>query len=308
VTEKTYIEYFNEFLELLHSYLLDKRLKSNMLQSIHTVKGNSFFFHLNFIGDKLHEIETRIKDDQRVEHSEIETLRKLLADTLDKNKVLLAQDKEEKISFDKEQLKGFIFSKSSFNKLELVKFLLQRPASEYLLPYEALVFSLAERFNKKAQLVIHGGEILVLIDRYESLFAQFVHLIRNSIDHGIEYPEDRKIKGKPETGTISFKFERQNSVLRIEYGDDGQGANFEKIKIKAVEKNIKLGESPSKEELTKLMFMDGFSTKDAVDTISGLGMGLSSLQDAVTKLGGEIKYRSGVANDGFNLLLTFQEG
>ena len=124
----------------------------------------------------------------------------------------------------------------------------------------------------------------------EHLSDPLVHLIRNAVDHGIEDPAERKLKGKPVVGTIKLKAYHQGGHIVIEARDDGKGLDAKKLREKAIQKGL-ISESDilSEQECFQLIFRPGFSTKAEVTEISGRGVGLDVVKTNVERLHGEIQ-------------------
>jgi two-component system chemotaxis sensor kinase CheA len=124
-----------------------------------------------------------------------------------------------------------------------------------------------------------------------------MHLIRNSIDHGIEMPEARKVMGKKESGTIMLKAYQKGNHVVIEVRDDGGGINLEKVRQKAVEKGLIDDDVELEErEIIDFIFSPGFSTKDVVSEVSGRGVGMDVVKEKLSALGGfaDVETRKGV--------------
>jgi two-component system chemotaxis sensor kinase CheA len=116
-----------------------------------------------------------------------------------------------------------------------------------------------------------------------------IHLVRNAVDHGIEDPMERLSAGKPPAGRISVSFARKGAETVIRISDDGRGINFEKVRGRAVELGlVPPGENPSNTELTRLLFSPRFSSRGEVSEISGRGVGLDIVREAMRALGGRI--------------------
>jgi two-component system chemotaxis sensor kinase CheA len=121
----------------------------------------------------------------------------------------------------------------------------------------------------------------------EEIVDPLMHLIRNSIDHGIEMPEERKAKGKKENGTITLRAYQKGNHVVIEVKDDGRGIDAVKVKKKAVEKgliddDVEIGERG----VIDFIFTPGFSTKDEVSEVSGRGVGMDVVKEKLSALGG----------------------
>ncbi|HUH65761.1 MAG TPA: chemotaxis protein CheA, partial [Syntrophales bacterium] len=133
------------------------------------------------------------------------------------------------------------------------------------------------------------------IDRnmVEEIYNPLVHLVRNSVDHGIESPEERIKAGKPETGMIQLKAYHKGGNILIEISDDGKGLNKEKILKKALS-NGHIGSAAglSDQDIYRLIFLPGLSTADRVTDVSGRGVGMDVVKQAVDKLRGKIEISS----------------
>ncbi|HON56596.1 MAG TPA: chemotaxis protein CheW, partial [bacterium] len=166
------------------------------------------------------------------------------------------------------------------------------PLSSVFNRYNRLVRDLSKTLNKKIDLIIEGAETEVDKVIVEVIGDPLVHLLRNSIDHGLEEPVVRKQKGKPETGMINLKAYYEGEQVVIEVSDDGRGLDIDKIKNKAIEKGLitkSQADEMSKQEAQKLIFKAGFSTAASVTSVSGRGVGMDVVQDVVTKLKGRIE-------------------
>ncbi|NBV84973.1 MAG: hypothetical protein EBS01_01620, partial [Verrucomicrobia bacterium] len=154
---------------------------------------------------------------------------------------------------------------------------------------------LARTVGKKIRVDIIGGDTeldKVLINR---LADPLLHMLRNSIDHGIESPEERLRLGKPESGTITLKTYYHGSFAVIEIRDDGKGLNLDRILAKALEKNL-ISESQkdklSNTEIMELIFLPGFSTNEQVTELSGRGVGMDVVKTAISQLHGSVEIDS----------------
>ncbi len=169
-----------------------------------------------------------------------------------------------------------------------------RPLSRIFDAYPAEVHRIAARLGKKVNLHISGGEIELDRDIVEAINEPLIHLVRNAIDHGIESPEQREIKGKDYTGNLWIKAKRQGQKVIIEVEDDGRGIDIAKVRNKALRKGIILDkliieqDGHLSESLKKLLFSSGFSTKDEISDISGRGVGMDTVKEAIYKLNGAI--------------------
>ena len=154
--------------------------------------------------------------------------------------------------------------------------------------FPRVVRDLSNKLNKKIELVMVGDETELDKALVEQLADPLTHLIRNSIDHGIEMPEDRLASGKPETGTITlFAFYEGGNVV-INISDDGAGLNRDKILEKATERGLDVSDNISDNEVYQLIFSAGFSTADLVTDVSGRGVGMDVVKRNIHGMGGQV--------------------
>jgi len=166
-----------------------------------------------------------------------------------------------------------------------------RPFSDSTQGYKRMVRDISSSLNKKVTLEIHGENTAVDRDILEKLDAPLNHMIRNAIDHGIEPPEERLLKGKPETGTITVNASHQAGRLLIQVKDDGRGVDIEDLREKILSKklvNEQMAESLSKTELLDFLFLPSFSTRSEVTELSGRGVGLDIVHSALQEIRGKL--------------------
>jgi len=157
-----------------------------------------------------------------------------------------------------------------------------------------LVRDLARRLNKEVELTTQGGETELDKEMIEKLADPILHLVRNSLDHGIETPQAREAAGKGRTGKMVLRATQQAGGVVIEIIDDGAGFSREKILARALEKGMPVQSNISDEELWQLIFVPGFSTAEEVSDISGRGVGMDVVKRNIRALGGQIEMHSHV--------------
>ncbi len=156
-----------------------------------------------------------------------------------------------------------------------------------------LVRDLGKKANKNISLVMSGEDTEVDRNMVEEIYEPMVHMIRNSIDHGIEMPDDRETAGKPGMGTINLKAYHKGGNIVIEIEDDGRGLNREKIREKAISSGlVKADDILSDQEIDNLIFHPGFSTADKITDISGRGVGTDVVKSKIDKLRGRVDVQS----------------
>jgi len=156
--------------------------------------------------------------------------------------------------------------------------------------FRRLVRDLAFEQGKKIELKMSGTETELDKNVVEQIGDPLKHMIRNSIDHGIETPEERKAKGKPETGTIWLKAYQEEGSIFIEIADDGRGIDKDRLLAKAIEKGIAdASQQYSEEDIFNFMFAPGLSTAEKVTEISGRGVGMDVVKKNIEDLRGSIE-------------------
>ncbi|SMF33223.1 Hpt domain-containing protein [Desulfovibrio gilichinskyi] len=167
-----------------------------------------------------------------------------------------------------------------------------RPFSDGGLGFPRLVRDLARSLGKKVDFVVEGESTAVDRDILERLEAPLNHIIRNSVDHGIETEPERIAAGKPAKGTIKVIAGHRAGMLFIEVRDDGRGIDPERIRAKVVEKKLapgRMAAEMSRSELMEFLFLPGFSTAGKVTEISGRGVGLDVVHAMVQDVGGTVR-------------------
>jgi len=158
--------------------------------------------------------------------------------------------------------------------------------------FPRLVRDVARKLEKDVILEIEGKGTLVDREILSKIEAPLNHLLRNAIDHGIESPTIRQALGKPNTGTIRLLAYHMSGMLYVTISDDGQGVDIDGLREKITKKGLVNGEMPkmlTDEELLEFLFLPSFSTRDEVTEISGRGVGLDVVYDAVQEMGGVIR-------------------
>lgn len=166
------------------------------------------------------------------------------------------------------------------------------PVSFVFNRFPRVVRDLASKLGKQIDLIIEGGDTELDKGLTEKLVDPLTHLVRNSIDHGIESPEVRREQGKDPVGKVTLRAAQQGGNIVISISDDGGGLNRERILEKAYENNIPVSDNPKDEEVWQLIFAPGFSTAAAVTDISGRGVGMDVVKRNVQSLGGRIHIES----------------
>lgn len=164
-----------------------------------------------------------------------------------------------------------------------------QPVGRLFQRFPRLVRELAKDLGKNVDLVIEGAETEVDRVVVDSLYDPLVHMLRNSLDHGIETPDGRRTAGKPARAVISLRAWQESSSVMIEISDDGRGMDPQKLRERAIARGlIEANAAQTAEEAFQLIFLPGFSTMEVASNLSGRGVGMDVVKTAVEKHRGAI--------------------
>ncbi len=238
----------------------------------------------------------------RVSVSKIEKL----LNTIGEMVILQSVIREQAISSSALNLKKTLHQLSKVTKevQEISMGLRMVPVKPTFQKMQRIVRDTAQALNKDVKFVIHGEETEVDKTVLEKINDPLVHLIRNSVDHGIEDGQTRAANGKPTTGKVNLGAYHKSGKLVIEVSDDGGGLNAAKLIKKAKEKGLLKPDAELAEaDAYNLIFAPGFSTKELVTDVSGRGVGMDVVKTNILELGGEISIHSNLGK-GTTFLIT----
>jgi two-component system chemotaxis sensor kinase CheA len=216
---------------------------------------------------------------------------------LARNRLLnLANKLEAKYSGDENvesliETTAFLDRVTSDLQLAVMKMRMQ-PLQKVFAKFPRMVRDLSRSLGKDVELEIKGEDTEVDKTVIENIGDPLVHIIRNSIDHGIEFPHERVAKGKPEKGKILIDAYQKGTQIVIDIADDGKGIDVEAVKSKAITKGLitfEGAEKMSDDAIINLIFLPGFSTKDISTEVSGRGVGMDVVKSNVAKLNGYVE-------------------
>ncbi len=298
---------FSEFIADCYRLVQETKIAVNhkeeraVRRNLHTLKGNAMIYNLVEVSDFIHALEEKIE----IKEEDIAAVEQLFAGFLEANKKILnigfSESNKAIINVDVSQFETLYFLVSDETDIEIIKqntfewikACVEVTASELLGPIENIFEQACAKLNKEAQLVIERANTKFAQDVSKDIFRNIPHAIRNSIAHGIEPPGERG--DKPEVGTVKLSFDRLAHGWRIVIQDDGKGIDPKKIAERALEKKIVTEEQLSRmddDDVIALIFKSGFSTNEEVDSISGRGVGMDALRNAVFHAGGQLEIES----------------
>ena len=200
-------------------------------------------------------------------------------------------------TMDHETIKRSILEKySSINRLsmqlqDLIMGMRMLPISYVFDRYPKLVRDISKTLKKKVKLTMEGGDTKLDKNIIEMMADPMIHIMRNSLDHGIELPEDRVAAGKSPEGNVTLKAYAQSDKIVIEITDDGAGINVERVVQKVLEKELMTLEQVEKlsdNEKAELILLAGLSTADSITEFSGRGVGMDVVKKSIEGFGGTI--------------------
>lgn len=287
----------------------DKKLR----MILHTIKGNSSAFGLTSVAHLIHEVEEKVvvsKDDLTKIESVIQQflqqhatiLKFAYHDDAENSHLTVPRERLQFIEKALENAPSTTIAVASFKAwmTELTK----KPVRSLLGPVQDLVKGLGERLGKDVVLHITGGELLVDPDTSGPVVRNMIHVLRNSVDHGIEAAGERG--SKDATGTVRIDFFEDSNFWGAKISDDGRGMDVNRIKKAAIDKGIITAEKASTlnpEQIRELLFAEGFSTTTTTTDISGRGVGMGAMRKAAEAAGGRFYIESAEAGVGSTFVI-----
>lgn len=305
----------NESIENLLEFSKHPSLESlsSMIKILHTLNGNLGLFYFNKAREMVIDIEqAAINQHKFGDFENLDALKESIINlkhffqelTVDLNQTLGLKDnsKIKSVEISSETVQDFyqFLVRSNANPSILDEFLntFERVSLKNFVEfYDEYCQNIAQKLNKKISplKITSQTDIKINFETYKDVLNNIVHLLRNSLDHGIETPEERTLHQKLENGSIEITLENQKNQISLKFKDDGKGIDPEIVARKFKEKNPATDlESLSSTDKMNLIFSPMFSTKESYNSISGRGVGLSALKEAVDKIGGTIQIESEV--------------
>ncbi|MCH8885173.1 MAG: Hpt domain-containing protein [SAR324 cluster bacterium] len=290
----------------------------SLFRTMHTIKGTAALFGLARMSEMAHEIEDTLRDlrdnrdaafSEEERHGVLLEIDKMRENMVGARREIIALTGEEDtgqrsitLSIGKvEQIAEQVLAKVPAGQKDEVSQILGRlkhvALSRLAKKYVTLVSQLASKLGKNAEFKLDGnsGEIELAPDFFGRLDASFLHIIRNSMDHALEHPEERIESGKQPVGQITLSAEFENGGIRFAISDDGKGIDTDRVLQIGLERGFVTEAQASdftKDEIINLLFIPGFSSAQEVTELSGRGVGLDVVKTDVARLDGKLEIES----------------
>lgn len=292
-----------ELFQTAHGLARDTSVEANqhLLRAVHTFKANAAFLRMRRTAETAHQLEERIEERLILAGGEsigpgidllIDAYRDEMSEIRDHLGEEWSQAPDTVVVKDRHvrQLERIVRDRHPSDQAlaEIVEDMRRVPVGDLLGRMSETVQTLADSRAKRLKpLQIEGGDVLVHYEDFAPVSDAIRHILRNMVDHGIEYPSQREQAGKNAEGEIRISVAETQGRIRIELSDDGSGINMEQVEERARQMGLLNGHT-SRTQLLKLLFQDGFSTADSVSEVSGRGVGLSSVRESIREVGGTI--------------------
>lgn len=290
---------------------LDRGDQEAVRRSLHTIKGNLGLYGLNAISSMVHEVE----DKEGIVLSDLMPFEETLKYFLLKNSRALGTQyggkrlqyhslSEELLTSIENHIQGATDLRQLKSEMgDIFERVKMKRADEFLGPIDELCAQLAKRFGKKVRFELLGGSTLIP-SHLTPLMQNLTHLVRNSIDHGIEPARERGSKDK--MGRITMSFHEEPKAFIVEVSDDGRGIDTEKLETKAVESGKVSSDEVarmSQREKLSMIFLSGVSTAKDLTDLSGRGIGMAAVVESVKEFRGTIDVESKL-REGTRVIIT----
>lgn len=261
---------------------------------LHTIKGTTAILGFQRVSDWTHELESQIVDEERVPTAqELQSLQEIWKQSLINIGDYLTLDRSDTIELQPqhfEQLRTIAAKSDIADEVnELIEYWSHEPIAMHLHRLGRYSKQIAQRLNKELRVTVEDNSIRLPRNCLGAFWASLTHVVRNSIDHGIESPEQRAGSGKSTHGTIRLSAAQVGDRIDVVISDDGRGIDWEKVRSKA--RQVGLAHQ-SQADLIEAVFSDGLSTAESVTDLSGRGVGLSAARAACHQRNGSVALHS----------------
>jgi HPt (histidine-containing phosphotransfer) domain-containing protein len=277
----------------LFKVVLDSQNLVTIKRAIHTLKGNCSVFGLNTLSTKCHELESIIENRGHFAHEDSKDLQIEWHRLNEKFQIFLSESTENTLTITYQHyarltkdLENCIEHAAILKKVHHWKDI---PTKQILERLSKQATRIGQTLGKNLEVQIEDNDVRIPPQRFDAFFSSLIHVIRNAIDHGIEARESRSLFHKKSAGTLVLSTLEQEGMLIVEVSDDGAGIQVERLISAAQSRGL---EAKDEKEALMLIFHDGLSTKNNLTEVSGRGVGMGAVKEAVEKCGGRIEVTS----------------
>lgn len=262
-------------------------------RSLHTLKGNANIYGVETVGALCHSLEDKIADVGRLAVQDVRALEQRWSELAQKMQVLVG-DPGARIEIEVEEHTEIIDAVTRGIPRSEIRRRIQswrlEPTQVRLARSAEQVVALAQRLGKApVEIEIESNQLRLKAEDFGEFWATSIHVLRNSVDHGLETPEERKRCGKLRPAKVTLRTRLENHRFIVEFSDDGRGIDWDAVRARARALGHDVGSSG---DLTEALFIDGLSTKLEATEHSGRGVGLGAVRKACERLGGHVEVES----------------
>lgn len=288
-----FLEFFAEAQALVAEVSADTPNPEALTRPLHTLKGNAAIYGVDSVARLCHELETTLGEAGTLTKQDLAPLVERWSELAAKVRTLLgdASGKLEISEGDYQELLRVVDGQAPHAEIRrLVQAFRLEPTETRLQRVAEHAQALAFRLGKgPIEVEIESNQLRLRPEQWAEFWSAAVHVIRNSIDHGLEGAEERLALGKTEVGRIGFRTRLADKRFTIEFSDDGRGVDWARVSEKAKSRGLP---STKQSELVDALFAEGISTREQATETSGRGVGLSAVRAACKKLGGNVEVES----------------
>jgi signal transduction histidine kinase len=268
---------------------------ADLLRALHTVKGNCGMYGVESVAQVAHDLESVVRDDQReLEDADFERLERAWSRFRERLTALVELKADHLVEVSHAEIddltKAALGPTPRDRVAQSIQELKHEPVALRFERFKQQIEALAQRLGKpRPTVVTNAGGLRLPVRRWAPFWSAFVHVLRNSVDHGLEPGEVRKQAGKAEAGTVNIEARAEGGGVTIEVRDDGLGIDWHALKMRGRSAGLAVADHTA---LVNALFADGVSTATEVTAISGRGVGLAAVREAVQGLHGSVEVTS----------------
>jgi two-component system, chemotaxis family, sensor kinase CheA len=287
-----FLEFFSEAHGLLQdiSGYAEAQNRQELSRALHTLKGNAGIYGIETVAQLAHGLEDQLAEQGAITQLDLIPLQQRWSALATKVRALVG-DQSAKIEIDDLEYRQILEAIEHGRPLREIRQMIEawrlEPTQMRLSRLAEQVSALAERQNKgPVETLVESNQIRLSSEEWSSFWGACIHLLRNSVDHGLEPAEEREELGKSVPAKLTLRTTLDSERFTIEVGDDGRGIDWEAVRAKANSLGLP---ATSHQELVAALFADGLSTRAEVSELSGRGVGLGAVLEECRRLGGTVE-------------------